>query len=55
MDHRNQRIKLGITTGRDKPMNISKVIKNVEMSLIHNLNCSTRSTSQKLGFFIPER
>lgn len=36
-------------------MNISKVIKNVEMSLIHSLNSSVRSTFQKLGFFIPER
>ena len=36
-------------------MNISKVIKNVEMSLIHSLNSSVRSTSQKFDFFMPKR
>lgn len=48
-------ISAGMTTGKDKPTNITKVIKNVNRSLNHCLNNSRRSTFQKLCFFIPQR
>jgi hypothetical protein len=46
-------ISAGMTTGSDKNMNITSVIRNVLMSLIHSLNSTMRSTFQKLCFFIP--
>lgn len=48
-------ISAGMTTGNDRPRNISKVIKKVDRSLSHSLNNSRRSVVQTLCFFIPER
>ena len=53
VDMRYHMISAGMTIGKDRPKNITMVIKNVDRSLIQSLNNSIRSTFQNLCFFIP--